>query len=102
VIKAGKVKTLVDEVAKFNKGEIEFLFEILKNTQIPGSNLGVAMSVMTKLKSQHQLLNRLEKEQMAKVQVNIRKNAIDKAKKEIEESQKLREDKDGELWVEDE
>ena len=39
---------------------------------------------------------------MAKVQVNIRKNAIDKAKKEIEESQKLREDKDGELWVEDE
>ena len=60
MIKAGKVKTLVDEVAKFNKGEIEFLFEILKNTQIPGSNLGVAMSVMTKLKSQHQLLNKLD------------------------------------------
>ena len=101
MIKAGKVKTLVDEVAKFNKGEIEFLFEILKNTQILGSNLGVAMSVMTKLKSQHQLLNKLEAEKMAKVNINIRNEAIKKAKKEIEESQKLKEDENGDLWIEE-
>ena len=69
----------------------------------PARAVGRLQALVQSLRSENSvLLNRLEKEQMAKVQVNIRKNAIDKAKKEIEESQKLREDKDGELWVEDE
>ena len=50
------------------------------------------MSVMTKLKSQHQLLNKLEARKDAKVNINIRNEA---SKKEIEESQKLKEDENG-------
>ena len=56
----GNVKSIVNEVAKFKKEEIEFLFEMIKNSMIPGKHLGIAMEVVTKLKSQYQLLNRKE------------------------------------------
>ena len=38
---------------------------------------------------------------MAKGNINIRNEAIKKAKKEIEESQKLKEDENGDLWIEE-
>ena len=59
-VNANKVRTIVDEVAKFKKEEIEFLFETIKNGMIPGKHLGIAMEVVNKLKSQYQLLNRKE------------------------------------------
>ena len=59
-VNAKKVKTIVNEVAKFKREEIEFLFETIKNGMIPGKHLGIAMEVVNKLKSQYQLLNRKE------------------------------------------
>ena len=54
----GKTTSIVNEVAKFKKDEIEFLFELIKNSMIPGKHLGMAMEVVNKLKSQYQLINR--------------------------------------------
>ena len=57
-VKARKVKRVVDEMAKFEKGEIEFLFEMIKEAMIPGKFLPTAMSVVTKLKNQYKLLDK--------------------------------------------
>ena len=57
-IKANKVKRVVDEMAKFDKGEIEFLFELIKESMIPGKYLPTAMGVVTKLKNQYKLLKK--------------------------------------------
>ena len=54
----GKTTSIVNEVAKFKKEEIEFLFELVKNSMIPGKHLGIAMEVVNKLKQQYQLLDR--------------------------------------------
>ena len=57
-VKARKVKRVVDEMAKFEKGEIEFLFEMIKEAMIPGKFLPTAMNVVTKLKNQYKLLDK--------------------------------------------
>ncbi|SVE05093.1 uncharacterized protein METZ01_LOCUS457947 [marine metagenome] len=98
-VNANKVRTIVDEVAKFKKEEIEFLFETIKNGMIPGKHLGIAMEVVNKLKSQYQLLNRKE------ARINETKSKKDVVKQQIEdiqqeEKQRLKE-QDGELWVEE-
>ena len=98
-VTANKVRTIVDEVAKFKKEEIEFLFETIKNGMIPGKHLGIAMEVVNKLKSQYQLLNRKE------AMITETKSKKDVVKEEIEEiqqkeTQRLKE-QDGELWVKD-
>ena len=98
-VNANKVRTIVDEVAKFKKEEIEFLFETIKDGMIPGKHLGIAMEVVNKLKSQYQLLNRKE------ARINKTKSKKDVVKQQIdeiqqEEKQRLKE-QDGELWVEE-
>ena len=98
-VTANKVRTIVDEVAKFKKEEIEFLFETIKNGMIPGKHLGIAMEVVNKLKSQYQLLNR------KKAMIKETKSKKDVVKQQIEdiqreEKQRLKE-QDGELWVEE-
>ena len=98
-VNANKVRTIVDEVAKFKKEEIEFLFETIKNGMIPGKHLGIAMEVVNKLKSQYQLLNRKE------AIIRETKSKDDVVKQQIEdiqqeEKQRLKE-QDGELWVEE-
>tara|TARA_A100001037_G_C15021485_1_gene576527 strand:- start:360 stop:665 length:306 start_codon:yes stop_codon:yes gene_type:complete len=95
----GNVKSIVNEVAKFKKEEIEFLFEMIKNSMIPGKHLGIAMEVVTKLKSQYQLLNRKE------AIIKKTKSKDDVVKEQIndiqqEEKQRLKEE-DGEIWVEE-
>ena len=97
---ANKVRTIVDEVAKFKKEEIEFLFETIKNGMIPGKHLGIAMEVVNKLKSQYQLLNRKEAiiKKKTKSKDDVVKQQIDEIQQE--EKQRLKE-QDGELWVEE-
>jgi predicted transcriptional regulator len=97
-VNANKVRTIVDEVAKFKKEEIEFLFETIKNGMIPGKHLGIAMEVINKLKSQYQLLNRKEaKIRETKSKGDVVKQQIEDIQQE--EKQRLKE-QDGELWVE--
>ena len=57
-VKAKKTKLIADEMAKFSKGEIEFLFDTIKNAMIPGKFLPVAMDVVTKLRTQYKLLEK--------------------------------------------
>ena len=98
-VNASKVRTIVDEVAKFKKEEIEFLFETIKNGMIPGKHLGIAMEVINKLKSQYQLLNRKEaKIKETKSKGDVVKQQIEDIQQE--EKQRLKE-QDGELWVEE-
>jgi len=85
-VKARKVKRVVDEMAKFEKGEIEFLFEMIKEAMIPGKFLPTAMSVVTKLKNQYKLLDK-------------RDLIIKKARQESFQKMKK---VDGELYIEDE
>ena len=98
-VNAKKVKTIVNEVAKFKGEEIEFLFELIKNGMIPGKHLGIAMDVVNKLKSQYQLLNRKEAIiRETKSKDDVVKQQIDNIQQE--EKQRLKE-QDGELWVEE-
>lgn len=98
-VKAKEVKTIVNEVAKFNKDEIEFLFELLKNSMIPGKHIGIGMEVINKLKSQYQLLHR----KSARVQkVESKESVIQKEINQIQQEEKQRiQQQDGELWIED-
>lgn len=95
----GKTTSIVNEVARFKKEEIEFLFELIKNSMIPGKHLGIAMDVVNKLKQQYQLLDKkTAKVQKVESAKSVNKKEISKVQ-EIEK-QKLKEE-DGELWVEE-
>jgi|TARA_R100001509_G_scaffold2079_1_gene1716 hypothetical protein len=98
-IKAKRTRIVVDEMAKFSKGEIEFLFETIKNSMIPGKFLPIAMDVVQKLKTQYKLLNRedfiLKKEDDVKQTL---KQEIEKAQQETFQRMKK---VDGELYIED-
>ena len=95
----GKTTSIVNEVARFKKEEIEFLFELIKNSMIPGKHLGIAMDVVNKLKQQYQLLDRkTAKVQKVESAKSVNKKEISKVQ-EIEK-QRLKEE-DGELWVEE-
>tara|TARA_Y100000296_G_C5123028_1_gene231410 strand:+ start:627 stop:932 length:306 start_codon:yes stop_codon:yes gene_type:complete len=98
-VKAGKKKIVVDEMAKFDKGEIEFLFEMIKEAMIPGKYLPIAMATVQKLKNQYKLADKkdfiIKKEMSAekalKLEVEkVQKETIKKIKRE-----------DNELWIED-
>ena len=92
-IRAKDVKSIVIEVAKFKKDEIEFLFELIKNSMIPGQHLGIAMDVVNKLKSQYQLLNRKG------AVVKETKSTKDVVREEIEKVQQEIKEEDGELFI---
>ena len=95
----GKTTSIVNEVARFKKEEIEFLFELIKNSMIPGKHLGIAMDVVNKLKQQYQLLDKkTAKVQKVESAKSVNKKEISKVQ-EIEKQQ-LKEE-DGELWVEE-
>ena len=95
----GKTTSIVNEVARFKKEEIEFLFELIKNSMIPGKHLGIAMDVVNKLKQQYQLLDK----KTAKVQkVESAESVVKKEISKIQEVEKQRlKEEDGELWVEE-
>ena len=99
-VKAKKVKRVVDEMAKFEKGEIEFLFEMIKEAMIPGIFLPTAMNVVTKLKNQYKLLDKRDliiKKEESKEEALQRE--IKKAQQETFQKMKK---VDGELYIEDE
>ena len=98
-VKAGKKKIVVDEMAKFSKGEIEFLFEMIKEAMIPGRYLPIAMDTVQKLKNQYKFLDK--KDIIVKKRMSADKALkmeIDKVQKETFERIKR---EDNELWIED-
>ena len=98
-IRAGKKKVVVEDMTKFNKGEIEFLFEMIKDAMIHGKYLPIAMETVQKLKNQYKFLDK--KDIIVKKRMSADKALkmeIDKVQKETFERIKR---EDNELWIED-
>jgi len=99
-IKAKKTNVIVDEMAKLNKEEVAFLFELIKNSMVPGKHIHIAMNIVTKLKNQYKLWDKKDlvvtKEQKAK------KVLDDQIKKAQQETVKRVKQTDGEIWIKDE
>lgn len=99
-IKARKTNVIVDEMAKLNKEEVIFLFELIKNSMVPGKHIHIAMNIVTKLKNQYKLWDKKDlvvtKEQKAK------KVLDDQIKKAQQETVNRVKQTDGEIWIKDE
>ena len=99
-IKANKTNVIVDEMAKLNKEEVAFLFELIKNSMVPGKHIHIAMNIVTKLKNQYNLWDKKDlvvtKEQKAK------KVLDDQIKKAQQETVNRVKQTDGEIWIKDE
>ncbi len=99
-VKARKKKVVVDEMAKFDKGEIEFLFETIKEAMIPGKYLPIAMQVVTKLKNQYKLLDK--QDIILKSKEDTQKTLQREIKKAQQETYQKIKKVDGELYIDDE
>ena len=99
-ISAKKTNVIVDEMAKLNKQEVAFLFELIKNSMVPGKHIHIAMDIVNKLKNQYKLWDRkdlvITKEQKAK------KVLDDQIKQAQQETVKRVKQTDGEIWIKDE
>ena len=99
-ITARNKKIVVDEMTKFDKGEIEFLFETIKEAMIPGKYLPIAMQVVTKLKNQYKLLDKQD------FIIKKAENKEEALQREIKKAQQETYQKikkvDGELYIDDE
>ncbi len=99
-IRAKKANVIVDEMAKLDKEEVAFLFELIKNSMVPGKHIHIAMNIVTKLKNQYKLWDKKDlivtKEQKAK------KVLDDQIKKAQQETVKRVKQTDGEIWIKDE
>ena len=99
-VRAKKTKIVVDEMAKLDKGEVEFLFDTIKGAMIPGKYLPIAMKVVQKLKNQYQLLDRKAGDLIVeKIETDeeLLKKEIGKAQKEVARTKHI----DGELYIEE-
>ena len=92
-VNAKKHRNVIDEVARLSKIEIEFLFELIKNSMIPGKHLGIAMDIVNKLKQQYQLLDRKG------AVVKETKKTTDVLREEVKKVQQEIKEENGELFI---
>ena len=92
-VNAKQHRNVVDEVARLNKVEIEFLWEVLKNSMIPGKNIHIAYDVINKLKRQHQLSG------VDKKDLKLSKDRVIKPKTNEEKAQEILKGEGGELFI---
>ena len=95
-VNAKQHRNVVDEVARLNRVEIEFLWEVLKNSMIPGKNIHIAYDVINKLRRQHQLTG------VDKKDLKLSKDRVVKPKTNEEKAQEILKGEGGELFVKDE
>ena len=95
-VNAREHRNVIDEVARLNKDEIEFLWEVLKNSMIPGKNIHIAYDVINKLRRQHQLTG------VDKKDLKLSKDRVVKPKTNEEKAQEILKGEGGELFVKDE
>ena len=99
-LNAKKTNVIVEEMAKLNKQEVAFLFELIKNSMVPGKHIHIAMDIVNKLKNQYKLWDKkdlvITKEQKAK------KVLDDQIRKAQQETVKRVKQTDGEIWIKDE
>ena len=94
-VNAKQHRNVVDEVARLNKVEIEFLWEVLKNSMIPGKNIHIAYDVINKLRRQHQLSS------VDKKDLKLSKDRVIKPKTNEEKAQEILKGEGGELFIKD-
>ena len=99
-IKAKKTNVIVDEMAKLNKEEVAFLFELIKNSMVPGKHIHIAMNIVTKLKNQYNLWDK--KDLVVTKQQKAKKVLDDQIKKAQQETVNRVKQTDGEIWIKDE
>tara|TARA_B100000900_G_scaffold370992_2_gene349881 strand:+ start:1960 stop:2253 length:294 start_codon:yes stop_codon:yes gene_type:complete len=95
-VNAKEHRNVIDEVARLNKVEIEFLWEVLKNSMIPGRNIHIAYDVINKLKRQHQIQG------VDKKDLKLSKDKVVNPKSNEEKARQILQEKGGELFVKDE
>ena len=95
-VRSKEHRNVVDEVARLNKVEIEFLWEVLKNSMIPGRNIHIAYDVINKLRRQHQLTG------VDKKDLKLSNDRVVKPKTNEEKAQEILKGEGGELFVKDE
>lgn len=92
-IRAKEHRNVIDEVARLNKVEIEFLFELIKNSMIPGVNISIAFDIINKLKRQHQIQSIDVKD------LKLSDKKVEKPKTQEEKARELLKEENGELFI---
>ena len=55
LIAKNKAKELLDDVLKFDKTELEFLYKLIQSSMIPGKYLNQAVSVRSKIENMYKV-----------------------------------------------
>ena len=92
-VNAKQHRNVIDEVARLSKVEIEFLFELIKNSMIPGRNISIAFDIINKLKRQHQIQSIDVKD------LKLSDKKVEKPKTQEEKARELLKEENGELFV---
>tara|TARA_B100000900_G_C20560140_1_gene708532 strand:+ start:1420 stop:1728 length:309 start_codon:yes stop_codon:yes gene_type:complete len=99
-IRAKKANVIVDKMAKLTKQEVAFLFELIKNSMVPGKHIHIAMDIVNKLKNQYKLL---DKEDLIITKKEAAQKALkEKVQKAQKETVKRVKQTEGEIWIKDE
>ena len=99
-IRAKKANVIVDKMARLTKQEVAFLFELIKNSMVPGKHIHIAMDIVNKLKNQYKLL---DKEDLIITKKEAAQKALkEKVQKAQQETVKRVKQTDGEIWIKDE
>ena len=99
-VRAKKANVIVDKMAKLTKQEVAFLFELIKNSMVPGKHIHIAMDIVNKLKNQYKLL---DKEDLIITKKEAAQKALkEKVQKAQQETVKRVKQTDGEIWIKDE
>ena len=97
---AKKANVIVEEMAKLNKQEVAFLFELIKNSMVPGKHIHIAMDIVNKLKNQYKLWDR--KDLVVTKEEKAKKVLDDQIRQAQMETVKRVKQTDGEIWIKDE
>ena len=97
---AKKANVIVEEMAKLNKQEVAFLFELIKNSMVPGKHIHIAMDIVNKLKNQYKLWDR--KDLVVTKEEKAKKVLDDQIRQAQMETVKRVKRTDGEIWIKDE
>ena len=98
-LNAKKTNVIVEEMAKLNKQEVAFLFELIKNSMVPGKHIHIAMDIVNKLKSQYKLWDK--KDLVVTKEEKAKKVLDDQIRKAHQETVKRVKQTDGEIWIKD-
>ena len=97
---AKKANVIVEEMAKLNKQEVAFLFELIKNSMVPGKHIHIAMDIVNKLKNQYKLWDK--KDLVVTKEEKAKKVLDDQIRQAQMETVKRVKQTDGEIWIKEE